>query len=321
MRYIHLSLVTALSGSVLFLSSATTTIRTPVNSFDIANMVPTTFRVRNLHVQGFRVRLDRLYFCISGGPVPRPAAILTAQANGSLQGFLLPPADKEVADFDVDGRGIVHVLLEDGPHTTILTYGRNGQLRSSISLPTFASQLTLARGRQITLVPDRSAPHLEVVDADGTQQIPVSVPAHSMIDALPDGRVMVAERGSGMIHIVDPVSRHLSSFTAGTPATVGGQPSSNRAPTLFAAFSHATSSPDGDIYVIAGTYKMADGAPVSHFDSQGKLIEAIRCYLPTFDAARNPDNAEGYMLANMVGVGQNVLVLVSPAGHVATYTR
>jgi hypothetical protein len=85
--------------------------------------------------------------------------------------------------------------------------------------------------------------------------------------------------------------------------TPGPPPSASDAFLRFFSFSNAATDPEGDVYVIAGQLRMADGAPLSRFNSQGTLIESFRCSLPTFVGMKDPENPESYTVPESVGLG------------------
>lgn len=146
-----------------------------------------------------------------------------------------------------------------------------------------------------------------MLDAQGPKDInlaPRLTWSTPSITSLPDGRIVFADTPSGLIYVVDLASGRTSSFRALPPGIApGSPPSPSHAVLGFSSFSNAATDPEGDVYAIAGRLRMADGAPLSRFNSQGALIESFRCALPTFEGMKDPENPDGYMVPYSVGLG------------------
>lgn len=307
-------------------SGATEGLKAPASYFDIRGSVPESINTANLSIHKFRAGPNGLYFCISSSPNTLNSVVLETGWNGGTQAIFTPPSDQAVMDFDIDGRGNLYVLMSGHGKSSLLVYGPGGQVQSTVAIGYFASGLSVANGKPVLLLPDPTAPKLEVLDTTGPRDLSIQIkrtsPAPAMT-SLPDGRVVVADKVQGTVYLVDVTSESTVSFDGGMRSIRSGAapPSVSQTSINRVALNGAAASPEGEIYIIGGGYHMAAGAPVSHFDSQGTLLESIRCTLPTFEDMKDPDNPEGFMLPNSVGVHDRYLFLVSPQGKVATYAR
>jgi hypothetical protein len=306
-------------------SGASSGLKAPVTYFDIRGSLADRFDGNQITLHSFRTGPDGLYFCVAPGPVARNAVILKTDWNGIKQAVFRPPPDREILDFDVADRGDVYVLVTEAHNSIVMVYGPDGQLQSATRLDHFSRSLCLVDGKPVVFIPDRAAPRLEVLDSQGPKEISLAFrltwPKPS-ITSLPGGRIVFADTPSGVIYVMDLASGRTSSFSALPPSiTPGPPPSPSHAVLQFSSFSNAATDPEGDVYVIAGRLRMADGAPLSRFNSLGALIESFRCALPTFESMKDQENPEGYMVPYSVGLGGHMLFLVSGQGQVAAYAR
>ena len=306
-------------------SGATADLKAPTSYFDIRGSLPESWNAAKASVHHFKAGPDGLYFCISSGPNTLNSIILKTGWSGNRQRVFTPPQDQTLMDFDVDGHGDLYVLMNEHRRSSLLVYGADGRLQSTVPIGHFANGLSLANGKPVVLLPDRSGSQIEVLDPSGPRDIGIAIQAspRPAMTSLPDGRIVLADKAQGTVYLVNVASGTTASFTSElTSAKFGGGPPSPAQTAINRlALSSAASSPEGDIYLIAGGYRMAEGAALSRFNSQGTLIEPFRCALPTFEDMKNPDNPQGFMLPNSVGVHGNSLFLVSPQGKVAAYAR
>jgi hypothetical protein len=314
-----------LLAAISCLAGNSADLKSPVYSLDIGSLLPPGIQSGTVTVRQFRVGSNGVYYCVSPGPAAKNSVILKTDWNGKRIALVSLPADKPVLDFDVDEQGAIYVLLDDFSRSSLALYTSAGILQSTTPIGHFASGITLVKGHPVLTKPDSGSTHLEVLTAQGTSDaatVPVRNSPRPALATLPDGRVLLGERSSGIIYLVDTSSRQVTSLTAGTGA-VGGLSSPNTTtPRLgILSFGGAATSPEGDIYVISGRYKLAEGAPITRLNPQGTIIEQIHCLLPTFDAMKNVQNPQGYMSPFRVRVSKDSIILVSLAGQIAGYAR
>ena len=306
-------------------SGATPGLKNPTSYFDIRGSLPDNLRGSKVEIHEFRAGPDGLYFCISPSPNTRNSIILETGWSGNRQNVFVPPQDQEVSDFDVGEHGNLYVLMNGSRKSSLLLYAPDGRLQSTLPISHFANGLSVTNGKPVVLLPDRSGTRLEVLDSSGPRDVSIALIRTSpkpAMTSLPDGRIVLADKAQGNVYLVDITSGNTSSFrsTPTSPAS-GGESSSPMQAIHTLSLTSAASTPEGDIYLIAGSYRMAEGAPLSRFDSHGTLIEPFRCALPTFEDMKSPHNPEGYMLPTSIGVYGNSLFLVSPQGMIAAYSR
>ena len=307
-------------------SETSSGVKLPVTYFDIRGSLADRFDGKQIVLHGFRTGSSGLYFCVAPGPAARNAAILKTDWNGIKEAVFTPAPDREILDFDVAERGDVYVLATEAHNnSSVLVYGPEGQLQSAMRLDHFSSSLCLVDGKPVLYLPDRATPRLEVLDAQGPTDINLPFRLtwpQSSITSLAGGRILLADKPSGVIYVVDLAFGRVSSFSA-LPQDInpGSPPSPSHAVLRLFSLSNAATDPEGDVYVIAGRLRMTDGAPLSRFNSRGQLIETFRCALPTFESMKDPQNPGGYMVPNSVGLSGQLLFLVSGQGQVAAYAR
>lgn len=306
-------------------SGATPALKTPSTSFDIRSALPDDFQGTKVEVHEFRVGPNGLFFSISSSPNTLNSIILETGWDGKRRSVFVPPQDQEVSDFVVDTHGNLFVLM-NGPHqSSLLLYGADGQPQSILPIAHFASGLSLTNDKPVVFLPDRSGPRLEVLDSNGPRDIALTLQPSSpkpALASLPDGRIVLADKVHGNVYLVDVASGNITSVGSGlSPTTMGTGAASPAQAIHTLALTSAAPTPEGDIYLIEGGYRMAEGVPLFRFNSQGTLVEPLRCALPTFEDMKEPDNPEGYMLPTSVGIHGNFLFLASPQGKIAVYPR
>jgi hypothetical protein len=324
-RWTVVALLLAVPALVLSGQSAGTAsdFKTPAGSFDILPLLPPELQRMTVTVHHFRTGRRGLYFHVSGGPVAVNSVVLHTSSDGVMRNRFVPPKDAEVLDFDVDDQGGLHLLVSDKAKSRVLSYSASGKVEREQQSSKFAIRICQAKGDLILFAAEDRGVHVEVLSSNPVSEL--FIPLHQRSRTLaascfPAGGAVLLERGSGVLHVIDAASGRATTAKPTLPEFAASTALRREHPALRnVVFAGIAAGSKRDLYLIAGRYKLTDGARVLRTATDGSTLQPVTYSLPTFEDERNSQNPTGYMSPSKIGLFDSRLFLVSTTGKVAFY--
>lgn len=292
----------------------------PVRTLDLKATLPQGLGGNSLTVQGVRFRNGDLYFAISHSFKADGVTLIRTNSKGQLLSTYSPPENTALLqDFDVGSDGTLYalVLAKQGRGPSLVRYGETGMIAQGQPVPPDTVAVAAGSGSPFLLA--RTNGGVDVFAFDQNPQRRLSITLHEqnsriMPAMLPDGRLAIAEATGATVHFVDTARHTSGAFMPRVPemSWLGTLPPGNGNQQV--AFADMTVASTGEVYLLLGSFRLADGAAVVEFHMNGNIAETIRFELPQFSAS-GERISPSYMSAGAPGL----LVLVSGDGKVAEY--
>jgi len=296
----------------------------PAGWFDVTQSVAATPSPQPLVLHQFRASSHGLYFGFASGPHAVNGFVLHTDIAGTKLGVVTIPPELEVHDLDVDPSGRLSALAISAAQPHLLTYNPSGALESDSPLAQPIQAICQGGGSLRGVMLGETGATLSNLSDPGQESVRISLSQPRRVPILlctAAGGAVLVERTGAVVHLVNPQGGVV--FNSPQIPEMGWL-TSIRAGQLSArnvAFSTAAVSPEGDVFVTLGHFKLAEGAVVLRLDAQGSLVSAFRCLLPQFPGLVESNNPQGFMTVEKMGVAGPWLFLVSGDGKVAFYSR
>lgn len=283
---------------------------TPIRSFDVLKSVPDKYRADALYVHQFVARASGLYYLIapeqSAGA--QGAFLLHTDSAGGFRTAI--PLRGITPAFDVGADGKIYVA-RTGRATGrgVDVYDAQANFVETRPLTKQLKAFCVVDGTPVVASHDGSV-HSLGQDADNpVMQAGPAIKFH--IAALPDRRFILVDGTAARFYLGNLAGGLQKTITPDAPEIASAR-KVYAVPERGVIFHSFAVAPNGGIYVAVSGHRLADGAPMLHFDDKGNLVRRIRCLLP--------GSAKGTMLPSHLGVTDEFLYVVSgPAGVTAVY--